>query len=115
MTEISLKIDFSNNMSSSAIRDLMAPTGHSEMREAAERNVLAYITAMLYEQNPRQWMLERGLTFSPLVPESFTSEDPAALSSGIAVDYDGDSPSVTNANALAQMSGEYLLLHREIL
>lgn len=85
--------------------DSMAPTEQSIMREAAEKNVLAYIQAMLYEQNPRQWILERGLVFSPLIAEVFEQLDPAANSCSVMVDFDNTDVSPLNANCLAQLSG----------
>lgn len=84
----------------------MAPTQHSFMREAAEKNVLAYLTAQIYEQNPRQWILERGLVFSPLIAETFEMLDPAAKSCSVMVDFDNTDVSPLNANCLAQLSGE---------
>ena len=86
--------------------DFMAPSKQSKMRQAAEKNVLAYITALTYEQNPRQWMLERGLTLTPLVPAIIDPEDPAAQSCGVMSDFNNDDVSLMNANFLAQMSGE---------
>ena len=85
--------------------DGMAPTKHSFMREAAEKNVLAYITAMLYEQDPRQWILERGLVFTPMVAEAFERLDPAANSCSVMVDFDNTDVSPLNGNCLAQLTG----------
>ena len=88
------------------LADSMAPSEKSKMREAAEKNVLAYITALTYEQNPRQWMLDRGLTFTPLVPAVIDEFDPAANSCGVMTDFNNLDVSTINANFLAQMSGK---------
>ena len=93
--------------------DSMAPSNQSKMRQAAEKNVLAYITALTYEQNPRQWMLERGLTLTPLVPAIIDPDDPAAQTCGVMADFNNENVAIMNANFLAQMSGEcYLGVYR---
>ena len=89
--------------------DEMAPSNQSSMREAAEKNVLTYITALNYEQNPRQWILERGLVFSPLVAEIFERFDPAAKSCSVMVDFDNTDVSPLNGNCLAQLTGAYFI------
>ena len=96
-------------MDFSADSDGMAPTKQSYMREAAEKNVLAYITALIYEQNTRQWIQERGLVFTPMVAEVFEKLDPAAKSCSVMIDFDNTDVSPLNANCLAQLSGEYII------
>ena len=86
--------------------DFMAPSSQSEMRQAAERNVLTYILALIYEQDPRKLILERGLTFAPLVAKIFHDVDPAALSKCVSIDFDNEDNSPWNANFLAIVSGK---------
>ena len=93
-------------MDFSVENDFMAPSKKSMMREAAEKNVLAYISALTYEQNPRQWIQERGLTFTPLVPDIIDPSDPAANSCGVMGDFDNEDVAPINANFLAQISGK---------
>lgn len=95
-------------MDSSVDLDSMAPTEQSIMREAAEKNVLSYIQALTWEQNPRQWILQRGLVFTPLVAETFEKLDPAAKSCSTMVDFDNTDVSPLNANCLAQLSGWFI-------
>ena len=92
-------------MDSSVEPDLMAPSKQSYMREAAEQNVLAYILALIYEQNPRQWILERGLVFTPMIAKVLDASDPAAKSCSVMVDFDNMDVSTLNANFLAQLTG----------
>ena len=77
----------------------------SELRQAAEQNVLMYILALLYEQNPQQLVLERGLTFTPLVPETFDETDPAANVNCINIDFDNEDNNIANNNMLTPLSG----------
>ena len=96
---------FEKIMDFSVEPDLMAPSKQSYMREAAEQNVLSYILALIYEQNPRQWILERGLVFTPMIPKFFEVSDPAAKSCSVMVDFDNMDVSTLNANFLAQLTG----------
>ena len=84
----------------------------SELRQAAEKNVLTYLTALGYEQKPRQLILERGLIFSPLPPDLIDEKDPAANSNVLAVDFDDSDISPANGNRLATMSGKIFLRQR---
>ena len=77
----------------------------SDLRQAAERNVLAYLTALGYDQKPLQLTLERGLTFAPGVAHNIDPNDPAAHSCGIGVDFDNEDISPLNANMLSPASG----------
>ena len=77
----------------------------SDLRQAAERNVLAYLTALGYDQKPLQLILERGLTFAPGVAHNIDPNDPAANSCGIGVDFDNEDVSPLNANMLSPASG----------
>ena len=99
---------FVTNMETLENADLMAPSSQSEMRQAAERNVLTYILVLIYEQDPKKLILERGLTFAPLVARIFKNVDPAALSKCISVDFDNEDNSPLNANFLAIVSGKLL-------
>ena len=93
-------------MEVSETEDLMEPASQSEMRQAAERNVLTYIIALIYEQNPRQLILARGLTFAPLVAKVIQAIDPAALSNCVSVDFDNEDNTPMNANFLTILSGK---------
>ena len=84
---------------------VMANPVQFELREAAERNVLRYLMALIYDQSPKRMLLERGITFAPMCPEEFTSDDPAADSACIMIDFDNSDPSTLNANFLAPSSG----------
>ena len=85
--------------------DIMSGTEESELRQAAEQNVLMYILALLYEQNPQQLVLERGLTFTPLIPDDFDIKDPAAKVNCINIDFDNEDTNIVNNNALTPLSG----------
>ena len=88
----------------SEILEMVEPT-RNELREAAERNVLRYLIALIYDQSPKRMILERGIRFTPMCPEEFTTDDPAALSAVLMVDFDNSDPSAINANFLAPSSG----------
>ena len=77
----------------------------SDLRQAAEKNVLTYLIALGYDQKPRQLILERGLTFTPLPPDLINEMDPAANTNVLAVDFDDSDISPVNGNRLATMSG----------
>ena len=77
-----------------------------ELRDAAERNVLRYLIALIYDQAPKRMLLERGITFTPMCPEEFSSDDPAALTACLMIDFDNTDPSTINANFLAPSSGK---------
>ena len=94
-----------NKTENSAINDNIMSETPSDLRQAAEKNVLTYLTALGYDQKPRQLILERGLTFAPLPPEQIQEDDPAANTNCLAVDSDNSDISVVNANFLAAMSG----------
>ena len=83
----------------------MDPRTQTEMLEAAERNVLTYLAALGYDQKPRQLILERGLTFTPLPPNIIKEGDPAANSWSINIDFDNKDPSLLNANVLTPVAG----------
>ena len=85
----------------------MSGVEETELRQAAEQNVLMYILALLYEQNPQQLVLERGLTFTPLVPETFDENDPAATANCINIDFDNEDNNIANSNMLTPLSGKF--------
>ena len=85
------------------------PTIQSDLREAAEKNVLTYLIALGYDQKPRQMILERGLTFTPLPADLINIEDPAAGSNVVCIDYNNVDISPINGNRLATMSGSCFL------
>ena len=82
----------------------------NELREAAESNVLRYLIALIYDQSPKRMILERGITFTPMCPEEFTTEDPAAQTAAIMIDFDNSDPAAINANFLAPSSGKRVLI-----
>ena len=77
-----------------------------ELREAAEKNVLRYLIALIYDQAPKRMLLERGITFTPMCPDDFSTDDPAAFTACLMVDFDNSDPSALNANFLAPASGK---------
>ena len=79
----------------------------TQLRLAAEKNVLTYLIALGYEQKPRQAVLERGLTMVPLPAQSFSAEDPAANSKCISIDFDNEDPAIVNNNVLKPNSGMF--------
>ena len=79
----------------------------SELRQAAEECVLAYLTALGYDQKPKQLILERGLNFAPMPAHKIDEIDPASNSCTISIDFDNNDNSLLNANALAANSGEH--------
>ena len=83
----------------------MEQVNQSELRKAAEKNVLTYLAALGYDQKPKQLLLERGLTFVPLPPKEINAEDPAASSVCINVDFNNDDTNILNANFLTPISG----------
>ena len=85
------------------------PETQSELRQAAEKNVLMYLAALGYGQKPRQLILERGLTFAPLPPNVINEADPASEADCLAVDSDSTDVSMVNANFLKPMTGTKLL------
>ena len=97
-------INSPKNAEFSDFLEMVDPTPN-ELREAAEKNVLRYLIALIYDQSPKRMILERGITFTPMCPEEFTTEDPAALSAVLMVDFDNSDPSSINANFLAPSSG----------
>ena len=82
------------------------PETHSDLRQAAEKTVLTYLTALGYDQKPRQLLMERGLTFAPFPPDVINPDDPAAEANCLGVDSDNSDVSVINANFMAPMSGK---------
>ena len=86
----------------------MNPKKQSEMLEAAEKNVLTYLTALGYDQKPRQLILEQGLNFVPLPPKTFEDSDPAKNSMTINVDFDNKDTNILNANVLTPVSGQFI-------
>ena len=77
----------------------------TELCQAAEKNVLTYLIALGYEQKPRQLILERGLTFTPLPPDLIDANDPASNANVISIDFDNTDFSPINGNRLATVSG----------
>ena len=82
------------------------PIIEADLRQAAEKNVLTYLIALGYDQKPRQLILERGLTFTPLPPDVILA-DPASESNVICIDYNNIDISPSNGHRLATMSGRY--------
>ena len=97
-------------MENSETKEDMALENQSELREAAEKNVLTYLAALGYDQKPRQLVLERSLNFAPLPAHKIDPVDPAANSACISIDYEDDENSLVNGNFLAPSSGESLNL-----
>ena len=104
MAEIANNADFSDYYSYKMTETL------SDLSRAAEKNVLTYLVALGYDQKPRQLILERGLTFTPLPPDLIDEKDPAANSNVISVDFDNTDISPVNGNRLATISGNDWLL-----
>lgn len=80
------------------------PKTQSDLRQAAEKTVLTYLTALGYDQKPWQLLMERGLTFYPFPPDVINPDDPAAEANCLGADSDNSDVSVINANFLAPMS-----------
>ena len=78
----------------------------TQLRLAAEKNVLTYLAALGYDQKPRQLVLERSLNFAPLPAHKIDPVDPAANSACISIDYEDDENSLINGNFLAPSSGK---------
>ena len=74
------------------------PETPSDLRQAAEKTVLTYLTALGYDQKPRQLLMERGLTFAPFPPDVIDPEDPAAQANCLGVDSDNSDVSVYLVN-----------------
>ena len=85
----------------------MRSFNQSELREAAEKKVLTYLTALSYDQKPWQWARERGLKFLPIPALTYDKNDPAKTSWAILVDFDNSDPSILNANFLMPSNGNY--------
>lgn len=81
----------------------------SGLREAAEKKVLTYLTALSFDQKPWQWAREKGLKFLPIPALAYDPNDPAKSSLAILVDFDGSDPSMLNANFLSPNNGKYFL------
>ena len=79
----------------------------SGLREAAEKKVLTYLTALSFDQKPWQWAREKGLKFLPIPALAYDKNDPAKSSLAILIDYDGSEPSMLNANFLTPNNGNY--------
>ena len=79
----------------------------SDLREAVEKKVLTYLTALSYDQKPWQWARERGLKFLPIPALSYVKDDPAKTAWAILVDFDNLDPSILNANFLTPTNGNY--------
>ena len=92
-------------MSFSVVNNFKMPIIQADLRQAAEKNVLTYLIALGYDQKPRQLILERGLTFTPLPPDIIRN-DPAAESNVLCIDYNNVDMTPSNGNRLATMSGE---------
>ena len=105
MSKKAKKRAFSPENNQSSDFEAMVGPIQNELREAAEKNVLRYLIALIYDQSPKRMILERGITFTPMCPEEFTTEDPAALSAVLMVDFDNSDPAVINGNFLAPSSG----------
>ena len=71
-----------------------------ELNRMVEKGVLSYILAQTYDKKPAQMSLEQRLTFTPLVPETWSAEDPAASSDILIVDFEPGQPLPQNGNAL---------------
>ena len=99
------KPPFSSAKQKTLETEVMVDTVQYELKEAAERNVLRYLIALIYDQSAKRMVLERGITFAPICPEEYSTEDPAAQSACIMVDFDNSDPSALNANFLAPTSG----------
>ena len=89
----------------------MEPTNQSELRKAAEKNVLTYLAALGYDQKPKQLLMERGLTLVPLPPVEINESDPAAGSVCINVDFNNEDTNTLNANFLTPLSGNKTGVH----
>ena len=76
-----------------------------ELREAAERKVLTYLTALKFDQNPTQWARERGLMLLPIPARKFEADNPGKSSNIILIDFTPVDPAFTKANYLSPNHG----------
>ena len=72
----------------------------SDIREELEKKVLTFMAASTYEALPSQLANERGITFTPLVPETFDEKDPAASSNTLVIDYEHSDPAPEKGNMM---------------
>ena len=82
-----------------------------ELNQVVERGVLSYTLAQNYDKKPAKMALEQQLTFTPLVPKTWSSRDPAASSDILIVDYENGQPIPQNGHILVPSSkkGSFLL------
>ena len=72
-----------------------------DLRQAIEKEVLTYLTALQYDQNKEKLVQERNTTFTPLPKEKAPKADPAAKSHLGMIDYNEEDP--------MPQSGHYLI------
>ena len=83
-----------------------------ELKEAAERKVLTYLTALKFDQNAVQWARERGLILLPIPALNYDSKNPGKSSTAILIDFDNSDPAFINGNYMMPLHGNYLIKTR---
>lgn len=82
----------------------------ADLRRALQKKVLTFMLADTYDKFPKKLAIERGMTFTPLVPKEVDRTNPAVHSNCLLADHDPKDPSPQKGNLLMPDTdcGEFL-------
>ena len=77
----------------------------ADLRRALQKKSLTFLLADFYDKFPKNLAIERGLTFTPLVPRIPDRTNPAKNSACLLADHDAKDPSPQKGNFLMPDKG----------
>ena len=72
----------------------------ADLRRALQKKLMTFMLADTFDKFPKKLALERGLTFTPLVPKDVDRTNPASNTKCLLVDHDPRDPSPQKGNLL---------------
>jgi len=77
----------------------------AELRRALQKKSLTVLLAEFFDKFPKNLAIERGITFTPLVPRVADRTNPAKNSACLLADHDATDPSPQKGNFLMPDKG----------
>ena len=72
----------------------------ADLRRALQKKLMTFMLADTFDKFPKKLAIERGLTFTPLVPKDVDRTNPASNTKCLLVDHDPKDPSPQKGNLL---------------
>ena len=77
----------------------------ADLRRALQKKTLTLMLADFYDKFPKNLAMERGMTFTPLVPREVDRSNPARNTNCMLMDHDAKDPSPEKGNLLMPDNG----------